>query len=146
MKRILIIPQYVDYIPERLNEGVLYICEQYNIASHLCCCGCGKEVVTPLSPVDWVIKKNEDKVSLHPSIGNWSFPCQSHYYIQSNNIIWAEGFTQQQIAEVKKRDMTDKVKHIAYQNQQKRKQQSNNFKSIGNLLHSIWLSVVRIFK
>jgi hypothetical protein len=27
-------------------------------------------------------------ISLDPSIGNWSFPCQSHYWITSSEVRW----------------------------------------------------------
>ena len=36
-------------------------------------------------------------VSLEPSIGNWSFPCQSHYYIRKNRIKWAPKWSREQI-------------------------------------------------
>jgi hypothetical protein len=36
-------------------------------------------------------------VSLDPSIGNWSFPCQSHYWIRNNRIKWAPKWSREQI-------------------------------------------------
>jgi len=89
--------QFVDFIPDILEEGTLYISDKYSIASHKCCCGCGSEVVTPLSPTDWQIKRVGRLVSLHPSIGNWSFPCRSHYYIKSNRVQWAGDMRQEDI-------------------------------------------------
>lgn len=69
-----LIPEFVEFIPERLAPEVLYISKRYSTASHLCCCGCGLEVVTPLNPAKWRLIENNGTVSLHPSIGNWSFP------------------------------------------------------------------------
>ena len=46
MKRIdRLRPEFVDYIPENLDRGVLYISRRYKTATHLCCCGCGREVI-----------------------------------------------------------------------------------------------------
>ena len=36
-------------------------------------------------------------VSLHPSIGNWGFPCRSHYWIRNNKVQWAEQWSQDRI-------------------------------------------------
>ena len=97
MRRSSIIPQYVENIPEKLDEGVLYICERYHIAAHKCCCGCGQEVITALTPADWSLRKENDLVTLFPSIGNWSFPCQSHYWIKRNKVVWSSAMTKKEI-------------------------------------------------
>ena len=101
-------PEFVHYIPERLDAGVLYVSRRYNTASHLCCCGCGREVVTPLNPAKWQLTEHPDgRVSLMPSIGNWSFPCQSHYFIVRNRVSWAGAMSARQIAAVRARDRGD---------------------------------------
>jgi hypothetical protein len=51
-----------------------------------CACGCGKEVVTPLSATDWKLIFDGKTVSLDPSIGNWGFPCRSHYWVRNNRM------------------------------------------------------------
>jgi len=89
--------EFVEFIPERLRERTLYVCIPFATVVHKCCCGCGREVVTPLSPTDWKLIFDGMSVSLHPSIGNWSFPCQSHYWIQHNRVHWAGRWTQEQI-------------------------------------------------
>jgi hypothetical protein len=100
-------PEFVQLIPERLDEGVLYVSRRYSTASHLCCCGCGREVVTPLNPAKWHLSEREGTVSLRPSVGNWSFPCKSHYWIDGNRVRWAGAMSAEQIAEVKARDRHD---------------------------------------
>ena len=100
-------PEHVEFIPEHLQDGVLYISKRYSTAIHLCCCGCGREVVTPLNPAKWRLTETTDSVSLHPSIGNWSFPCQSHYWIENNRIVWAAPMTSEQIAAVRTLDRID---------------------------------------
>ena len=97
-------PDFVEFIPERLDRGVLYISRRYSTASHLCCCGCGLEVVTPLNPAKWRLAERAGAVSLTPSIGNWSFPCRSHYWIISNCVRWAGAMSPEMIAAAKARD------------------------------------------
>jgi len=90
--------KFVEFIPEELNEGTLYISEKYATTVHKCCCGCGREVVTPLSPVGWQLRADSKTVSLYPSIGNWSLPCQSHYFITNNKVVWAAQWSKERIA------------------------------------------------
>ena len=67
-----------------IEEGKIYVSIAYATAVHKCACGCGKEVVTPLSPTDWKLIFDGKTVSLDPSIGNWGFPCRSHYWVRNN--------------------------------------------------------------
>lgn len=82
--------QFVDYMPEEINQGELYVSMKFSVVIHLCACGCGEKVVTPLSPEDWQLKYDGEAISLSPSIGNWDFPCRSHYWIKKNKIVNAE--------------------------------------------------------
>src|SRR5882762_403293 len=108
MNRISCIqPKFVEFIPEHLEAGVLYVSRRYATASHLCCCGCGLEVVTPLNPAKWSLSERDGAISLHPSVGNWSFPCRSHYWIDGNSVRWAGAMSAAKIAEVKARDRRD---------------------------------------
>ncbi len=90
--------RFVDLIPADLEAGVLYITMEYATAVHSCACGCGGRVVTPFTPTDWQILFDGETVSLSPSIGNWSFDCQSHYWIRRNRIDWAPRWSAAQIA------------------------------------------------
>ena len=89
--------EFVEYVPEELQNGVIYISVAFATAAHKCCCGCGHEVVTPLSPTDWQVTFDGESISLHPSIGNWNFTCKSHYWIKNNRVKWAARWTQGQI-------------------------------------------------
>lgn len=100
--------KFVDFIPDRIEEGVLYISIQYCTAIHKCVCGCDNEVVTPLSPTDWKLTFNGKTVSLHPSIGNWNFDCQSHYWIRNNEIEYAARWTEREISLGRKNDLERK--------------------------------------
>lgn len=90
--------EFVEFIPEELKERTLYISIKYCTAMHKCCCGCGREVVTPLSPTAWKLIFDGKTVSLSPSVGNWSLPCRSHYFITKNKVAWAPKWTDKQIA------------------------------------------------
>lgn len=120
MKRTTITPVFVDFIPEELDEGVIYISEPYKTIVHRCCCGCGHEVVTPLSPVDWQLKHEGKLVTIRPSIGNWNYPCQSHYLITRNKVEWAGRMSKLQIQRVQERDRKDKEHYINQINEPKR--------------------------
>lgn len=104
--------EFVKNIPEELDEGVIYISIEYCSAIHKCCCGCGNEVVTPLSPNDWELIFDGDTVSLNPSIGNWSFPCQSHYWIINDKVRWALKWTKKKIETERKRDHVTRQKYF----------------------------------
>lgn len=102
--------QFVEYIPEVISQGELYVSMKYSVVIHLCACGCGEKVVTPLSPDDWQLKYDGETISLHPSIGNWDFPCQSHYWIRRNKVINAERWDKQEIHYGKGNDKKQKIK------------------------------------
>ena len=84
---MLLTHEFVEFIPDELKEGIVYVSVMFATVAHKCCCGCGREVVTPLSPTDWKLIYDGQSVSLEPSIGNWSFACQSHYWIRGNRVI-----------------------------------------------------------
>ena len=119
MRQKIIIPRFVNFIPEIIDEGVLYISTTYATATHKCACGCGEIVVTPIKPADWIVIWNGDTVTLKPSIGNWSLPCQSHYLIIENRIIWAGKWNTSQIEAGRARDKRMKARY--YKKLQKQK-------------------------
>lgn len=88
---------FVEFIPDDLAPNTIYVSMEYGTAVHACLCGCGQRVVTPFTPDDWRLTYDGDTISLHPSIGNWSFECQSHYIIDRSRIIWAEKWSQERI-------------------------------------------------
>jgi hypothetical protein len=91
-------PEFVDTIPRELERGVLYISPRFNTTAHSCACGCGIEVIAPLRPKRYRICYDGEHVTLSPSIGNWNFPCQSHYFVRKNKIEWSWNYSQEQIA------------------------------------------------
>jgi len=83
------IHKFVEYIPDKLENRTVYVSIRFATAVHKCCCGCGYEVVTPLSPSGWQLSYDGESISLWPSIGNWNFPCKSHYWIKNDSVKWA---------------------------------------------------------
>lgn len=102
---------FVEFIPDELQERTLYISLTYCTAVHKCCCGCGREVVTPLSPTGWQLTFDGKTVSLHPSIGSSSLPCQSHHFITKSKVIWAPKWTKKQIARCRAREARTKERY-----------------------------------
>ena len=99
-------------MPDELENGVLYISINYNVAIHKCACGCGKEVVTPIAPEGWKLTYDGESISLYPSIGNWSYPCKSHYWINDNMIKWADSWSDEKIRQNRKQENKSKRKSL----------------------------------
>ena len=100
--------KFVKSIPEDLEDNVLYVSVEYATVIHKCCCGCGNEIVTPLSPTDWKMMFDGKTVTLSPSIGNWSLPCQSHYWITNNEVEWAPKWSKEKIKRARKEEVREK--------------------------------------
>lgn len=81
--------EFVERVPKKMEEHVLYISLSFNMAMHLCPCGCCKEVATKISPARWKLIYDGETVSLKPSVRNTGLPCQSHYFITRNQVEWA---------------------------------------------------------
>ena len=103
--------RFVEIIPDAVEDDVLYISLKYCTAIHKCVCGCGNEVVTPISPTDWKLIFDGKTVSLSPSIGNWNFNCQSHYWIKRNEIVYAREWDKEEIQFGRTNDEKRKAKY-----------------------------------
>lgn len=97
-------PVFVKIIPRELRAGALYISMEYGTVVHSCCCGCGEEVVTPLTPTDWRIEYDGESITLRPSVGSWTLPCRSHYVIRANKVIACGDWDEKQIEVERARD------------------------------------------
>ncbi len=87
----------VEYMPNELENGILYVAEEFGAAAHLCACGCGEKIRTPLGPTEWRLEVSRQGPSLTPSIGNWQKPCRSHYWIRHGIVAWASEWTEKQV-------------------------------------------------
>lgn len=104
-------PKFVKFMPENLEEGFLYISLEYGSVIHLCACGCGEEINTPLSPTGWKFTYDGKHIDLDPSIGNWNYSCRSHYWIKDNEVEWASDWSE---AEIKINREYDKIESESY--------------------------------
>lgn len=101
----------VQYMPTKLEPGILYVAEEFGAAAHLCACGCGAIVRTPLDPTEWSLTETEDGPSLYPSVGNWQEPCQSHYWIERGKVRWAAKWTSGQIEAGRRKEQERRVEY-----------------------------------
>ena len=113
MKQVRLLKyEFVEFIPEELKEGTVYISIAYATVAHKCCCGCGQEVITPISPTDWELTFDGETISLNPSVGNWGFACKSHYWIRRNRIRWARRGSQEEIDIGRSCDRSEKDRYF----------------------------------
>ena len=83
---LVTMPEYAD-----MKDGEIYISRKFELAIHLCACGCREQTVTPIDDGThgWTFTHGETGgVTLHPSIGNQNMPCKSHYWVQDGKIVW----------------------------------------------------------
>jgi hypothetical protein len=105
--------EFVESFPAKLEDGKVYVSIKFATSTHKCCCGCGNQVVTPISRVAWKLIFDGESISLDPSIGNWSFPCKSHYWITRNHVRWAEVWSREEISELRQNKTQLRESHYA---------------------------------
>ena len=105
--------EFVQFIPEELQEGTIYVSIRFATVAHLCACGCKTKVVTPIKPTDWKLTFDGKTVTLDPSVGNWSFPCRSHYWVRNNKVQWAADWSQERIDANREFDRRAKDKYFS---------------------------------
>lgn len=87
VKQTAYTPEFVEYISDKLEAGIIYVSLKYSVAIHLCACGCGEKTVTPIGSSGWSFSYNGE-VTLHPSISNYQ-TCKAHYWIENGTVRWA---------------------------------------------------------
>jgi hypothetical protein len=70
--------KYSVHIPVFLEENTLYVSREFEMAIHICPCGCNQEVATPLNEEGWQLSA-EAGPTLKPSIKNRD--CKAHYFL-----------------------------------------------------------------
>src|SRR6266851_5298507 len=105
MKTDRFVLQRVQYMPKNLEPGVLYVSEEFGAAAHLCACGCGSKIRTPIGPTEWSVKETNTGPSVWPSVGNWQKACESHYVISCGAVEWAPKWSPKQIVAGRQREV-----------------------------------------
>lgn len=126
--------KFVRSIPKQLEPGILYVSMEYATAIHSCCCGCGNQVVTPITPTDWQLMFDGDSISLSPSIGNWGFKCRSHYFIRKGMIVEAGQWDKKTITAGRDNDKHNKAHYY----QAKPKGDDNTYSHRVGLFKRVW--------
>lgn len=103
--------QKVRYMPKVLESGILYVSEEFETAAHLCACGCGAKIRTPLGPTEWGVTETSAGPSLWPSVGSWQQQCKSHYVIKRGEIEWAGQWSTAQIERGREREERKREAH-----------------------------------
>lgn len=104
--------QFVEFMPDQLEAGTLYISLPFGTITHLCMCGCGEEVQTPLSRTHgWLLGYDGEFVTLFPSIGNWSLPCRSHYWIRRGQVTWASTWSPEEVRQARQEERRWRMRH-----------------------------------
>jgi hypothetical protein len=138
MRQTHFLYQIVEFIPEDLEQGILYVSHRYKTAVHKCACGCGEEVVTPLNPTDWSIQIENGAATLDPSIGNWSFACRSHYFIRKGRVVWAGRMFRRQIEHGRALDRKARERYINEVNREKAL-------PLRKFLYRAWMALKRLW-
>lgn len=97
------VAQFVESFPTTMAPGVLYVSTTYSTAGHICPCGCGREVVTKVSPARWRVLF-DGEVSLKPSVAATGLPCNSHYFITRGEVDWHRKLGSEQRADARAAD------------------------------------------
>lgn len=128
--------KFVEYMPERIDEGIVYISLNYRTIIHKCACGCGEEVNTPLHPSSWKLIFNGESISLSPSIGNWNFDCKSHYWITENKVKWSKKWDSSKIQSIRAQENLERKNYFS----------SKEVKSDSKKKKNSWLSKILFWK
>jgi hypothetical protein len=86
IRQVTITPVFVEWMPDFYEQGLVYISKEHGCSKHLCLCGCGQMTIMPLDDGTkwWKLVESDKGVSFIGSVGNYAFPCQSHYIITNN--------------------------------------------------------------
>ena len=78
--------EHVHFVPRELSENTLYVSREYEVAVHLCACGCRGKTVTPIDASGWAFTETEQGATLSPSISNGQ-TCGAHYWIRDGKVV-----------------------------------------------------------
>jgi hypothetical protein len=120
----------VEFIPDVLEDSILYISLKYGTVIHRCPCGCGNEVNTSLHPTGWKMIYDGESVSLKPSIGNWSFDCKSHYWITNNDVEWSLKWSEEKIHNIRKFENYERQEYYENKDSENLEDDSGSLKEV----------------
>ncbi len=86
----------VERLPAALDDCVLYVSEEYDLAALKCACGCGHRVTLLLGD-GHTVEDVGGLADVWPSIGVWDAPCRSHFWLHNGSVLWAEQYSEAEI-------------------------------------------------
>lgn len=104
--------QHVEMMPKELESGILYVSERFGTAAHLCACGCGTKIRTPLAPTEWRLRETPYGPTLRPSIGNWQIPCRTHYLITNGRVEWAGSMSEAEVRAGRRAEHVQRTQYL----------------------------------
>lgn len=145
---MIIKPKFVHYMPKIIEEGILYISPEFRAVIHRCACGCGEKVHTPLSPTNWKMIYDGKRITLSPSIGNWSYTCRSHYWIRDNEVVWAENWSDSQVKSNREFDKKESDEYYETLDVSDNNTiiESQNLENEANMNLSLWSRITKWFQ
>jgi hypothetical protein len=107
--------EFVDSVPPTMRPATLYVSIPFRTALHLCMCGCGREVVTPLAPAPrgWSLTYDGATGTLSPSVGSQALPCRSHYFIVDSRVDWLPAYAPDRVETVHRPSWMARLKAVA---------------------------------
>jgi hypothetical protein len=138
--------RFVDFIPDNIEEGVLYISLDYGAVIHKCACGCGSEVNTPLTPTGWRMIYNGETISLKPSVGNWSFDCKSHYWITNSKVKWALKWSDETIQKVRIDENSEREEYYRSKDSDPIERETEKVQAISGTENKSWFQRILFWK
>ena len=112
--------QHVKYMPKELLPGILYVSRAFETAAHLCACGCGSKIRTPLGPTEWSVEETAGGPTVRPSIGNWQKPCRSHYVIRRGEVRWGKQWSDDQVLAGRRAEERRRAAYFSQREKQRR--------------------------
>jgi hypothetical protein len=86
----------VERLPSALDDNVVYVSEDYEVAALKCACGCGHRVTLLLGD-GHTVKEVSGSADVYPSIGVWDAPCRSHFWLRNGEVDWDEQYSEAEI-------------------------------------------------
>lgn len=127
----------VHYMPKVLEPGVVYASEEFGAAAHICACGCGAKIRTPLGPTEWRLDEASAGPSLSPSVGNSQQPCRSHYWIWRGEVEWCGDMTEAQIQAGRHLERSRRMAYFAKREKERRAEAQSPSQRIWNFVKNL---------
>lgn len=106
-------------MPKVLEPDILYVSKEFGTAAHLCPCGCGAKIRTPLGPTEWSLEETDEGPTLRPSVGNWQQECRSHYWVTRGQVVWAGQWTPEQVEAGRRSEEVRRREHYEKEGQKR---------------------------